>query len=286
MKILLPLLFLPFIAFTQDIVDLPILINNPDIKWEEPEKQYLGKMWQNEVTSNVSKSTLEIFLPEASKATGAAVIVAPGGGMYALSIESEGREVAKWLNDKGFAAFVLKYRLVPTEGDATEYITNDGPNVISKAMQVLPLAASDGIQAIKYVRSHASELGISPKKIGFMGFSAGGAVTMATTAKAKGESKLNFIVPVYAWMNVLPNYEVPQDAPKMLAICASDDPLNLAPASVKLYQDWMKEEIPAALHMYGKGGHGFGMKKQNLASDTWIERFYEWAVDETIVTVK
>lgn len=271
------------LAISQKIISLPITVSDDAVKWTENESEYFGKAWQNQVTSNVSQPTLEIFLPDAKKANGTAVIVAPGGGMYALSIESEGREVAKWLNKKGIAAFVLKYRLVPTTGDATEYITNDGPNVETKAMEVLPMASSDGIHAIEHVRNNAKKYQVDPEKIGFMGFSAGGAVTLATTFLAKDKSRLNFIVPVYAWMNVIPTYEVPENAPPMLVVCATDDPLMLAPASVKLYQDWTEANVPTALHMYSKGGHGFGMKKQNLASDNWIERFYEWAVDEEIV---
>ncbi|MGI9550268.1 MAG: alpha/beta hydrolase, partial [Aurantibacter sp.] len=81
---------------------------------------------------------------------------------------------------------------------------------------------------------------------------------------------------------VMGPYEVPEDAPPMLVICASDDPLGLAPGSANLYSAWLKGGKAVELHMYSKGGHGFGMKKQNLPSDDWIQRFYDWSVAEGI----
>jgi dienelactone hydrolase len=281
-KILLILLF-PSFLMAQEIIELPITVTNEAIKWTEEQSESYGKFWQTQVVANVAKPTMEVFLPKQDVANGTAVIIAPGGGMYGLSIESEGRQVARWLNEKGIAAFVLKYRLVPTEGDATEYISKDGPNVEKKAMEVLPMASSDGLHAIEHVRENAAKYKVNPAKIGFMGFSAGGAVTMAVNFGAGKYNAPNFIVPVYAWMNVIPSYEVKKDSPPMLVICAADDPLGLAPASIKLYEDWFAKELLTELHMYSKGGHGFGMKTQNLASDKWIERFYDWALTEGFV---
>jgi acetyl esterase/lipase len=116
-----------------------------------------------------------------------------------------------------------------------------------------------------------------------MGFSAGGAVAMGVTFNYSKENRPNFIVPVYAWMNVVGPYRVPDDAPPMLAICASDDPLDLASKSINLYSNWLKAEKSAGLHMYSKGGHGFGMKKQGLPSDHWIARFHDWAMAEGLI---
>jgi len=96
------------------------------------------------------------------------------------------------------------------------------------------------------------------------------------------ENRPDFLVPVYPWTTVMGEYKVPVDAPPMLVICASDDPLDLAKGSVELYSNWLKNDKPTGLHMYSKGGHGFGMKKQALPSDNWIERFYEWSLAEGI----
>lgn len=273
------LLSIPMIS--QKIVDLPFEITT-DVVWNTVENEYYSDIWQTEVVTNVSTPRLEVY--EAENPNGTSVIVAPGGGLYGLSINSEGRNVAKWLNKKGITAFVLKYRLVPTGVDGVQDITNDGetdPSIIGKRVApVLPLSIADGLAAITYVRTNAKEMKLNPDKIGFMGFSAGGAVTMGVTFNYTASNKPNFIVPIYPWMTVVGDYEVPKDAPPMVVICASDDPLGLAKPSTDLYTAWLTNGMNAGMHMYSKGGHGFGMKTQDLASDQWISRFYEWAVTE------
>lgn len=225
---------------------------------------------------------MEVFKPD--EPNGTAVIIAPGGGLYAHSINSEGNDVAKWLNKKGITAFVLKYRLVPTGENAIKDFSDDGVKAYEKVEKVLPLSINDGLAAISYVRSHAVEFNIEPNKIGFMGFSAGGAVTMGVTFNYAVHNRPDFIVPVYPWMTVIKSYEVPSDAPPMLVICATDDPLGLAQESIDLYTNWLKSKKSTGLHMYSKGGHGFGMRKQELPSDKWISRFYDWAITEGFTT--
>lgn len=272
-------MIIPSIAISQEIVDLP---SKPsmEISWNKPEKTYFSEIWQTQVVTNVSKPTMEVFRPDPSVANGTSVIIAPGGGMYALSINSEGNDVARWLNSKGITAFVLKYRLVPTDEDGVADLAKDGEQVNEKASNVLKLSTEDGLNAISHVREKANEFGVDPNKIGFMGFSAGGAVTMSVTYNASEENKPNFIVPVYAWMDIISNNKIPDNSPPMLVICSSDDPLGLAPASVELYSSWTKKGLVAELHMYSKGGHGYGMKTQGLPSDSWIERFYDWSIAE------
>ncbi|MEO0528114.1 MAG: alpha/beta hydrolase [Bacteroidota bacterium] len=277
------------VGFSQDIIDIPH--EQPkDILWEGSEKAYFSEIWQNPVVTNVSTPTMQIFKPDASIANGTSVIVAPGGGLYALSIDSEGDAVAKWLITKGITAFVLKYRLVPTGVDGVKEITDlsqsDPSEIGRQVTPVMPYSIADGHAAISYVRSHAKELGVNPDKIGFMGFSAGGAVTMGVTYNYTKENKPNFIVPVYPWTTVMPIQEVPDDAPPMLVVCATDDPLGLASGSIELYNSWLKDGKSVGLHMYAKGGHGFGMKTQGLPSDSWIARFYDWSVAEGITEPK
>lgn len=117
-----------------------------------------------------------------------------------------------------------------------------------------------------------------------MGFSAGGAVTQGVAYKGKGDNRADFVVPVYSWTDAMPVQEAPENPPLMLVICASDDPLGLAKGSIELYNSWLSADQKAELHMYSKGGHGFGMKKQDLPSDSWIGRFYEWGIAENIIT--
>ncbi|NJB72405.1 acetyl esterase/lipase [Saonia flava] len=287
LKILFLLLFMTHLGLSQEIIKLP---NGQETSavWEGNEKEYFSNIWQTQVVTNVSIPTMEVFRPE--NPNGTAVIVAPGGGLYALSILSEGDDVAKWLNKKGITAFVLKYRLVPTGEDGVKEITDAGttnPNSIFKnVQQVLPLSWQDGLNAISHVRQNAMKYNIDTTKIGFMGFSAGGAVTMGVAFNYTKENRPDFLVPVYPWMTVMGEYTVPNDAPPMLVICASDDPLGLAPGSAKLYSDWLSAGKIVGLHMYSKGGHGFGMRTQNLPSDSWIERFYDWSLAEGITNTK
>ncbi|WP_291959835.1 alpha/beta hydrolase [Maribacter sp.] len=285
--ILLTCIFISMNVLAQKIVDLPYEESN-NVKWSTAEREYYSDIWENEVVTNVSVPRLEVF--EAEAPNGTSVIVAPGGGLYGLSIESEGRAVAKWLNKQGITAFVLKYRLVPTRIDGIKEITDEAATnpakIGERVTPVLPLSVADGLAAITYVRTNANEMKLDPNKIGFMGFSAGGAVTMGVTFNYTEANRPNFIVPVYPWMTVMGEYSVPQDAPPMLVVCASDDPLGLAKPSTDLYSAWLTNGKNTGMHMYSKGGHGFGMKKQNLPSDNWIERFYEWALIEGLTLAK
>ncbi|MGO4920679.1 alpha/beta hydrolase [Maribacter spongiicola] len=279
--ILLTCIFTTMNILAQKMVDLPFEYD-PNVNWSTAEKQFYSDIWETNVVTNVAIPRLEVF--EADQPNGTSVIVAPGGGLYGLSINSEGRDVAKWLNNHGITAFVLKYRLVPTGVDGIKEITEEGTNnpakIEERVAPVLPLSISDGLAAITYVRTNAKAMKLDPNKIGFMGFSAGGAVTMGVTFNYTKATRPDFIVPVYPWMTVIGEYKIPEDAPPMLVICASDDPLGLARPSTILYTDWVTSGKNAGMHMYSKGGHGFGMKKQQLASDNWIEQFYAWALTE------
>jgi len=261
---------------SQEIVKLPTNEFPSDVKWENLETSYFNESWQTQTVANVQTPTMEVFRPDPAISNGTSVIICPGGAMYLLSIESEGNQVAEWLTKKGVTAFVLKYRLVPTGEDGTEDLNRDGAMVTKKAAKMLAYAHRDALNAIAYVRENASAYDINPEKIGLMGFSAGGAVTMEATYKSEVHNRPNFIAPVYPWMVIVEESLVPEYNPPMIAICASDDPLDLVPGTIKIYSDWLNAGARAELHMYASGGHGFGMKTQNLPSDKWIERFGDW----------
>jgi len=262
------------IACTQNIVHLPTPVNNAEVKWDRDRMSYFSEIWQTEVVTNVSKPTLEIFLAE--EPNGAAVVICPGGGLYAHSIESEGRLVAKALNEVGVSAFVLEYRLVPTGEDGVADITREWQNLETKVSQVLPLSISDAQQAILHLRSNADQYQIDTDRIGLMGFSAGGAVTMGVTYANMDGTAPDFIAPVYFWEDAQPIMDVPLSAGPAFILCASDDGLDLGPASVELYQSWIKAGKSAELHMYSKGDHGFGMRDTEFPVGTWIHRFTDW----------
>ena len=271
--------FMSIQSFTQKIIDLPKTDDGHE--WRTAEREYFTEDWQNSVITNVSQAQLHAFIPE--KPNGTAVIIAPGGAMYALSIDSEGRDVAKWLTQKGITAFVLKYRLVPTGEDGVKDMNDDGNNVEVKARKILPFAVEDAMNAIQHIRSNSISYGVNPSKIGLIGFSAGGAVTMTTRYQCQDYQCPDFIGPIYAWMNIVDVQQIDKTAKPIFVACAQDDPLDLAPATVALYQQWNSAGLPAELHLYAKGGHGFGMNKQGLPSDQWIQHFYDWMVAEGLV---
>lgn len=273
------------IIYGQQIIELPVSDSN-GLSWNGESKTYFSKDWKTQVVTNVSVPVMTAYIPDASIANGTSVVIAPGGGLFALAIEKEGNEVAKWLNSRGIAAFVLQYRLLPTGADGVKEVMEDWENVFDKVNPVLPLSVNDGRNAVAYVRENAAAWDLDPDKIGLLGFSAGGAVTMGVALNSEDISKPNFIVPVYPWMTVIGDYEVPEAKPPMFLVCASDDELLLAPDAIKLYTKWSENGGISELHMYARGGHGFGMDQKGLPSDNWISRFYEWAVAEEIVNIK
>jgi acetyl esterase/lipase/lysophospholipase L1-like esterase len=248
--------------------------------WTWNEQLNTKNMFGTEVIYNVSQPTITAYLPDSLNATGTAVIIAPGGAFHTLSINSEGVDVAKYLNSKGVAAFVLKYRLVHslTEDPVKELMAKMGDfkKLDEENAPVVPLAMQDGLEAMKYVRSHAKEFNINANRIGFMGFSAGGTVTMSVIYNATDESRPNFIAPIYTYAGAVIGSEIPKVNTPIFIAVASNDQLGLTQQSVDIYKKWFEAKQPAELHIYEKGGHGFGMRKNNVPTDTWYERFGEW----------
>ena len=228
---------------------------------------------------NVVQPTLTVFPAQGVQQAGTAVIIAPGGGFYLLSFEHEGNQVAEELSKKGVTAFVLKYRLVHSKDPIPEVMASlkSQEKWDSLVKPILPLAISDGLAAVAYVRKHATVYNVNPKQIGFMGFSAGGALTMSVAYNGKKESQPNFIAPIYASNKGVIGSSVPKEKMPVFTVVASNDPYNLV--AVDIYQKWVAAGQPAELHVYQMGGHGFGMDKQGKASDTWIYRFEDWMKD-------
>jgi acetyl esterase/lipase len=226
------------------------------------------------VVRNVTQPTLTVYLP--ALATSTAVIVCPGGGFHFLSIDMEGTDVARWLNARGIAAFVLKYRLVRTgDGFPAEVweALGDREVMAERMVSLRPLILADGQQAVRLVRERAPEWGLAPDRIGMLGFSAGGTVTSSVAFEHDAGSRPDFAAVIYGAGRA--DVPVPDDAPPLFVLCAADDQMA-APLSVRLYEDWQAAGHPAELHVYAQGGHGFGMREQGLPSDTWIERFADW----------
>jgi endo-1,4-beta-xylanase len=222
----------------------------------------------------VAQPTITVFLPPKEKANGMAIVVAPGGGHAFLSIDLEGYSLAHWLNSKGIAAFVLKYRLAKT------------PN---SRYTVEGHALPDSWRAIRMVRSRAAEWGIDPTRVGFMCFSAGGELaamvetrfdagnSAATDPIDRMSSRPDFTAIIYPGFRP-GTITVPKDAPPAFLVCAHDDPSHVV-TTVNLYLDLQKQGISSEMHIYSSGGHGFGIRESHKPSATWDDRMLEWMAD-------
>ncbi|WP_163399318.1 alpha/beta hydrolase [Flavobacterium fluviatile] len=244
--------------------------------------------------SHVTAPTLSVFLPKEIKPNHTAILIFPGGGYAHLSMEKEGTKVAEWLNTLGITAFVIKYRL-PSD-------------LIMKNKSVGPL--QDAQEAIRYVRANAAKWNIDPNKIGTIGFSAGGhlASTLATHFDDKVyESKFNnsarpdFSILIYPVISMdsnithqgsqanllgkepsqtaIENFSndkkiTPQTPPTFL-VHASDDNAVLPENSINYYLGLKKNNVSAELHIYEKGGHGFGLGAKDT-SQFWTNDCKEW----------
>ena len=238
----------------------------------EPERPEPGHDEDGWIT-NVHNPSLTVYLPAAANASGAAVVVAPGGAHRFLAVEHEGHAVGQWLAEHGVAGCVLKYRLHRQQG--SPYDRDD--------------TIADGERAIRLVRSRADEWHIQPDRIGLLGFSAGGDVVLATSgASDPGEasaadpidrvsSRPDFQVPIYAGGLDRNPPAISGDTPPTLIICATDD--AFATGSADLFLAVRKAGVPVELHLYGSGGHGFGLRPGRRAVDKWPERLVDWMRD-------
>jgi len=221
---------------------------------------------------NVTVPTLTAYLPAPAAATGTAVVVAPGGAYHFLAYVHEGVQVAKWLNEHGVTVFMLKYRVIHTEQDFEQHMWETLQDEARMAAY-FPLQTADGCQAVRIVRERAAEWGGDPHKVGFLGFSAGGCLTLNVALNYDAASRPDFAAPVYP----APPSEkpVPADAPPLFLLCAADDEMA-TPVCIDYFQRWRAAGHSAEMHLYARGGHGFGMNTLGLPSDKWIERLAEW----------
>lgn len=217
------------------------------------------------VIFDVVTPTLTAYLPDRAKATGTGVIIAPGGAFVALAIDLEANPLAVWLQERGIAAFVLKYRIVKKVQDGIPQMDMDTAGRYGIA---------DGIQALKVVRRHAAEWGVTPGRVGMIGFSAGAMVTSGALLQADTAARPNFAAMIYGGpFGKMP--AIPASLPPTFMAWAQDDPVALDFA-VRLYGALTAAGHKPETHIFAAGGHGFGMRKQNLSSDHWVDDFYNW----------
>jgi acetyl esterase/lipase len=232
------------------------------------------------ILHNVSKPTLTVFRPDKDKDTGAAVVICPGGAYSILAWDLEGEEVAAWLNSIGVTGIVLKYR-VPRRPDQAKDKPPLGP-------------LQDAQRALSLVRSKAREWHLDPKRIGILGFSAGGHLAASASTNFdkrayearddidKINCKPDFTILVYpAYLltkdekELAPEIRVRKGCPPTFFAHANDDPIK-PDNSARMYLALKRAGVPAELHIYSSGGHGFGLRPTDKPCSTWPKRCAEW----------
>jgi len=265
---------------------------------DQPATESWFRQWGEPMVRNVTVATLTPFLPDPAKANGTAVIVAPGGGFRWLSINNEGWKIAKALNERGVAAFVLKYRLIPTpptleglkDSMTRTFAAVTPPAAGAKAAATpapAPAAApagprppgmpdlsnqlEDAEAAYALIVKNADQWHVDANRIGMMGFSAGAGLTMHSFLHSK-TMKFAFIAPIYGGMGAV---EVPKDAPPLFVAIAANDSL-LFHGDIGLIKSWYDAKRPVEFHLYQDGGHGFGMGYPGHTTYWWFEPFTHW----------
>lgn len=273
-------LILPGLALAADRPEVPLWANGAPgsegktaKEVDEPPNQAHGYL---KVTS-VHNPSITVFLPPRETATGAAIVIAPGGGHQFLNFDQEGTYVAEYLNTIGVAGFVLKYRLAREPGST--YKVDD--------------AVADVQRAIRLIRSRAGEWHVSPARVGVMGFSAGGEVAaLAATRYDAGKteaadpidhqsSRPDFDALIYPGIRA-ENYTIPKDMPVTFMLCADND-RGPSTALAGLYPMLKAAGIKTEVHIYASGGHGFGInpdtKSPSPVATTWQLRLGDWLKD-------
>jgi endo-1,4-beta-xylanase len=226
--------------------------------------------------SNVHNPSITVYLPDKDKATGAGIVVCPGGGHSVLAIEHEGHNVARWFADRGVAAFVLKYRLAREKGS---------PYKIEEH------AFADAQRALRLVRSRAKEWNVDPHKLGIMGFSAGGDLVLYSSTKSdpgkadaadpvdRESSRPDFQILVYP--AIPKDLNLAKGQPPAFLACGNQDRPNISEGMATLYLNMKKAGINAELHIYASVGHGYGLRDKTspVRIAVWPERVREWMID-------
>jgi endo-1,4-beta-xylanase len=248
---------------------------------DKPEVVYLSKGAEPRVLhiDNIHNPSIELYPAPTDKANGMAVIIAAGGGNKTLWVGPEGVDVAKWLNGLGIHAFVERYRLQPYDSTVD--------------------AVADTQRSIRMVRAHAAEWGVDPRRVGIMGFSAGGEQAAWVTLKYDGGNpkaedpvdrescRPDFSVLIYPGWKRMDLDTIPKDTPPSFITCAGVDDSFHAKQSVEFYMALFNAKIPAEMHLYRHGGHGGSIgERKGIPFGTWPVRFVEWAKDLKLMEMK
>jgi len=276
-RFLLISLIAPLTIFAQENRnEIPLWANGAPGSEGKTEKEIAVKSASGELSvSSIHNPSITPVLPSKERATGTAILVIPGGGHRNLAITHEGYNVAEWLKDRGIAAFVLKHRL------ARE------PNSTYK-IEVESLA--DTKRAMRLIRSRAEEWNVDPKRVGAIGFSAGG--ELVNLVCAQGDSGQPEAVDLIERQPCRPNFQAliypgrsgdiqpGNDAPPVFLACSTTDRKDISEGLAEAYLRFKRAGVTAELHIYASGGHGFGLRATNKKPvGAWADRFYDWMLD-------
>jgi acetyl esterase/lipase len=265
--------------------------------WTIPEVTTTSPSGDRTIT-NVSDPTVTVFLPAAASASGTAVVVAPGGALRLLGWDNEGVKIARWLNSKGIAALVLKYRtlqMMPVSGrgrgapppgvaggragprkELEIRNGNANPEPDDPALrEVLHMGIADAQQALRLARRNAAAWRIDPARVGIMGFSAGGGIAVGMSLAERSDASPDFLVSVYG--PSLQDVNVPAHAPPLFVAVGSSH-FNVTNGCLALFAAWKAAGKPAEIHVYDQVSAGFGTTKRGLPVDSWNDRLIEWLI--------
>lgn len=282
-------LSLASLAFAQEPLVVPIWPGKPagdvGIAGEEKFFQLMVKGKPYEVDgkptkwlTNVTRPMLTIYRPAKEKDTGAAMLIAPGGGYHNLGWDVEGTEIAEWLNSIGITGIILKYRCPRREGDA-KGVPPAGP-------------LKDAQRAVSLVRSKAKDWNLDPNRIGMVGFSAGGHLVGSTCTNFEQRTydridavddvscRPDFGIMLYSGYfkvgdGLTPTVKTPKGTPPLFFVHATDDPISDAEHSVAFYLALKRAKIDSELHLYASGGHGFGVRPGSPCFG-WTRSCVDW----------
>jgi len=282
-RLFLALLLLPSLAIAQEPVVVPLWPSGAPGSEGKTAQEKVVESGQGRVprrrVSGIHQPSLSVFLPPKEKATGAAVVVFPGGGHRYLSIDHEGYDVARWLAGQGVAGLVLKYRLANEEGSSYKVDVH---------------ALADARRAVRLARARAREWGVDPTRVGMIGFSAGGELAILAGTKAESgrsyasdpverlNSRPDFLMLIYPGFRQGVLNVTKETPPTFLAV--ADDDRTCAEVCVAFYQALKKAGVAGELHVYARGGHGFGMTERPLPISSWPARLRYWMADRGYLT--
>jgi acetyl esterase/lipase len=233
------------------------------------------------IITNVTVPTISVFRPAAGKNNGTAMLVLPGGAFRALVWDLDGSEVAQWLVRRGITAFVLKYRVRPP-GDQAPSGAESFDDFFKRTGPARDLAIADAEQALRHIRANAAKYEVAADRVGAIGFSAGAMATIGLALGTDAAVRPNFAVSVYGAM---PAEQTPSGGtPPLFVVAAQDDPQVPSAKSTEIYRRWTDAGRPAELHLYDKGGHGFGIRPRGKPADAWPAALEAWLVSRSLAT--